>query len=172
MAKENNGFYNHTHTDEYKTRKAIQQKEYMESHPEQLEKMIQASKGKNPIKKGQKLPEEWCINMRGPRPQISGEKNPNYGNYWTEEQKEEARMMSTGLNNHHRKEIVRLSLDYELLEEYNLIKEAIAQGYTSYGIQGCLQGRTKRGYYKGFRWMYKSDYEKLKTKGGDTYVKS
>lgn len=156
-----NPFYGKHHTNEYKNKKSETQKQYLLQHPEHVEKLAQSRIGISPSWKGEKLPEEWCENLRGPRPQIRGENNPNFNHKWSDEKRHQSSIRVSGENNPNCKPIVRLTLDYQLLESYKLIKDAISQGYTSYGIQNCLQGRSKKGYYKNCRWMYKKDYDEL-----------
>lgn len=57
-----------------------------------------------------------------------------------------------------KKNIVQLTLDYELVKEYVSIREAANE--LNFGrdyISKCINGK-KEGY-KGYKWMYKDDYE-------------
>lgn len=160
MSKENNPFYGHKHDDI--TKQKMRGRKLSEEQRQHLSSVLT---GKPSSFLGKHHTEESKERMRGARPCIVGDKNPNYHHYWSPEKRHEASVRVSGVNNPRTKEIVRLSLDYQLLEEYPMIKCAIQQGYNSNGIQGCLQKRTKCGFYKGFRWMYKSEYDLLQAKG-------
>jgi hypothetical protein len=57
------------------------------------------------------------------------------------------------------KGIVKLSLDLKFIEEYSSMKELEPQGYVRQYLRLCCIG--KKESYKGFKWMYKKDYEQL-----------
>lgn len=105
----------------------------------------------------------------------TGESNPFYGKTHTKETKEKISQSNKGKgytrlgeNNpmygkkgklhHGSKPIVRLSLFGELLENYDARAEAERQGYNGSSISDCCTGRLKT--YKGYKWMYKEEYEK------------
>lgn len=81
---------------------------------------------------------------------MSGEKNPMYG---------------VKFGNHPRaKSIVQLTLNLDLVRVYASRSEAELQGFDGSTISDCCKGKTKT--HRGFRWMYKSDYDEL-MKGSD-----
>lgn len=169
MPGEKNPFYGKHHTEEDRKRMSLSHKEFLEKHPEVREKMRLMNLGRPSPMKGKKYTEEQRKNMHGKRPQISGENNPNYGNYWSEEQKEAARERIRN-NKQGYKPIVQLSLTGEYLREFDSIKSAVE--YLGVGGNGglvsCLKHKTKRGSYKGFIWVYKKEYIQ---NGGDAHGK-
>jgi hypothetical protein len=53
-----------------------------------------------------------------------------------------------------------------LVKKYNSIKSAVKEGYKSSGISNACAGRDPS--YKGYKWMYLSDYESLVNKSKNT----
>lgn len=49
-----------------------------------------------------------------------------------------------------------------LIKQYDSIKSAVSEGYNRSGISNTCAGREKT--YKGYQWMYLSDYESLVNK--------
>lgn len=68
---------------------------------------------------------------------VSGEKNPNYGNG---------------------RKVVQLTMDGEYIAEYQTIAEA-TRITGVHNISTCCRGHTE--FAGGFKWMYKEDYDKL-----------
>ncbi|PAV30187.1 hypothetical protein CIL05_06885 [Virgibacillus profundi] len=62
-------------------------------------------------------------------------------------------------NNQKTQGVVQLSSELELIVEYSSMKQAQESGYTRQLIRQCCTGILEM--YKGFKWMYKEDYEEL-----------
>lgn len=116
-----------------------------------------------------------------------GTDNPNYlGKSMTQKQKEEhSRFMkekwktewgkktegiktqftsdnSSGKNNSQAKAVVQLTESYELVKEYSYlgeIKKLEPEFPSEEGVRKCCKGKQQK--YKGYRWMYKADYEQF-----------
>lgn len=58
------------------------------------------------------------------------------------------------------KKVIQLTLDLKMIECFDSVKQAsIDLKCPSNSISTCLKGKTKT--YRGFKWMYKEDYEKM-----------
>lgn len=98
--------------------------------------------------KGREIPiEQRKRQSEALKGRFAGEKNPMYGTHWNENQKKCC------------KPIVQLSLDGNLVAEYESIASATrALNLSSNGnISKCLKGTRKTVY--GFKWKYKNDGE-------------
>lgn len=85
---------------------------------------------------------------------------------WCEyDSKEEMRRNGRCKGGRERKAVLQFSLDGELVAEYLSISEVARQtGFTHSAISACCRGeyfRPGNNIYKGYRWMFLSDYEKL-----------
>lgn len=87
---------------------------------------------------------EWCTNRY----------NQEYGTKW-ERQKE----------NSHKKEVVQLSKDNEIIKIWESIREANRNGYNRTCIYECCVGTQK--IHRGYKWMYYEDYIKLNEEKGE-----
>lgn len=111
---------------------------------------------------------------------MCGNSNPFYGRKHTEETKEKIRQANTGKGyrisgkkngmygrtgaSHPRAvSIVQLTLDFDLIRVYNSRSEAEKQNFDGSSISDCCRGKLKT--YKGFKWMYKEDYEQFLKEG-------
>lgn len=93
--------------------------------------------------KEQKL--KWSEQRKG---KFTGKNNPNYGNH-----------KLAGGNNPAARKIVRF-IDNKLPKVYLCIKDAVNDGFsTPKLIRKCCDGTLEQ--YKGYKWMYKEDYDKL-----------
>lgn len=57
--------------------------------------------------------------------------------------------------------VVAISLNDNSVNVYNSMAEAEAEGFTKSAICQCCRG--KRNKHKGYKWMYKSDYDELQS---------
>lgn len=55
------------------------------------------------------------------------------------------------------KGIVKLTLDFEFVESYDSMKELESEGFVRQYLRLCCIN--KKDSYKGFKWMYKKDYD-------------
>lgn len=70
------------------------------------------------------------------------------------------KIYSIGKNHHRSKAIVQLTLEGDLVKEWESINQAQVLGGFSCGhIVNCCKNNLP--YHKGFKWMYKEDYEKI-----------
>lgn len=121
---------------------------------------------------------KMSINRRG---KTAGENHPMWGKHHSEETKhklseakkewcsneENKKILSeamkgklAGEKNPSCRPIVQLALSGELIREYQYISQAKQFGFPQNGKIGeCCRGR--RELYKGFKWMYKEDYDEL-----------
>lgn len=79
---------------------------------------------------------------------------------WTTNNTNVRRAYKTGANNAGGKlgiPIIQLTLESEFVAEYQSAMEAERAGFIQRKINNCLKGRRKS--HKGYRWLYKSDYE-------------
>lgn len=86
--------------------------------------------------------------IRNNLPDQRGENNSNYGHKWSEKQR---------ANNNTARPVVQLTMSYEFVAEYPYIRAA--KGFNGGYIGQCCRG--KKDSYKGYRWMFKEDYEKF-----------
>lgn len=108
-----------------------------------------------------------------------GKNNPNYGGkaMTKEHYKSHSEFMkgkhmspkteftsenSSGANNSQAKAVVRLSPNGELLQIYGYLGEVRKdpQFPSEEGVRACCKGRKEK--YKGYKWMYLEDYNKMK----------
>lgn len=103
---------------------------------------------------------------------FAGENNPMYGKsgklsptYGRKMSDEDRKKMSknhadvSGGKNPASKSVVRLSLNNELLEVYDFLGKVTIQGFGEESVRNCCKKR--KSQYKGYKWMYKEDYEKF-----------
>ena len=128
--------------------------------------------------KGRKLSEQTKEKMRGKALQrthtketkekisksMSRDKNPNFKKYGKES--------SLSIP------IIQLTLEGKYIKEWEGMREAEREGFTHSGISNCCKGNYKS--HKGYKWMYKTEYIKLKEEAwiasffieGDYYANS
>jgi hypothetical protein len=93
-----------------------------------------------------------------------------YGKHHSEETKNKIRLAKIGTKQSdetiqkkiqkQNKKVCKISLKTgELLKVFDSIKETEKYGFTPSGITECCKGR--QSTHKGFKWMYKDDYDKL-----------
>lgn len=82
----------------------------------------------------------------------AGEKNPMYGKHHSEETRNKIS------NTRNKKPIVCLK-DNKVIKIYNAIRDVDKDGFHNEGVCPVLKGRIKT--YKGYNWMYLSEYEKI-----------
>lgn len=144
-------------------------------HTEETKKKISESN------KGKTLSEET---KRKLSEAFKGENNPNYGKHFTEETRKKMSEAKKGENHpmygkHHSEEtkkkmsesnpsksVVQIDLNTnEVVNTYPSTCEASRQtGFSSGNISSCCNNKYIRlgnNIYKGFKWMYLEDYEKL-----------
>lgn len=137
---------------------------------------------------GQKHSESSKEKMRKPRPSISGKNNPMYGVrlcgpdnpfYGRTHSEKTKRLIGEankgrgnlrmGKNNPmygrtldkspRSVSVVQLDLNNNFIRQYASFSEAVEEGFKSSCISACCRKRTKT--HKGYRWMYKRDYDNL-----------
>lgn len=84
-----------------------------------------------------------------------GEKNHNYGKSISEEH----RKRISGKNNKNAKSVVQLTMSGEIVRIYSYLWESKLFGFNPNHVSDCCLGN--RGSHKGYKWMYKQDYEKV-----------
>ena len=103
----------------------------------------------------------------------TGEKSPRYGKQHTEETKrkmsEAKKGKYCGEKNHRSKSVVQIDPNTnEVVNIYFSTSEVTKQtGFNQSAISQCSNGKYSRlgnNIYKGFKWMYLEDYEKLNGK--------
>lgn len=137
---------------------------------------------------GMKHTDESKQKMRKSKPSLQGKNNPMYGvrrygsdnpfygKKHSEETKKRISKLNTGnkglvgeqnpmygikYGKHPRSvSVVKLSLEGEFIQEYESFSLACEEGFNSSAISDCCTGKSKT--HKGYRWMYLSEYEKLK----------
>lgn len=97
--------------------------------------------------------------LRDMATQQIGERNPFYGKRHSEQSKQKMREHSnnSGINNGRCRPVVQLSASGEFIRELPYMNAFNQLGFDSGNIRECCKGRKKQ--YKGFKWMYKEDYE-------------
>lgn len=90
---------------------------------------------------------------------FSGEGNPRFGAIIDNELREKIRQGHKNGDNPQRKAIIKLSISGEFIEEFRSIRETLdsLNVKAANRLIKCLTGKIE--IYKGFKWMYKSDYE-------------
>lgn len=92
--------------------------------------------------KGKKMSEETKAKLKGRK--------------LSEEHKAKLAAAKIGKIGKHRKEVVQLTLNGDFIAEY---QSGTIQGFCQSAISACCSGKQK--WHKGFKWMFKSDYEKM-----------
>lgn len=82
-----------------------------------------------------------------------GKDNPNYGNH-----------KLRGSNHFGCKPVVQLDKNMNLIQEFSYLKEVVNYGYSEEDVRKCCKGRKLK--YKGYIWMYSSEYYSRYKKGG------
>ena len=72
-------------------------------------------------------------------------------------------------NNQHYTQIIQLSLDGKVINNFKSIKDTQIFGYNHKCVFNCCFGQAKT--YKGFIWMYKEKYEKIGCNNIEKYIK-
>lgn len=106
----------------------------------------------------------------------SGENAPNFGNKWSEEQKEKMSLKMKGRyegdknpmygkkrnDNIERfsKPVIQFDLNGIFIKEWPSAKSTESDGFTPNNVSQCCRGEKKS--HRGFKWMYKEDYDKIK----------
>lgn len=88
-----------------------------------------------------------------------GKKNHFYGKHHTDEAKTQNRIKHMG------RSVYQLDLRDNLIFKYDCIGDIKIYGYTEHAVRLVCKG--EKNSYKGFKWMYKEDYEKYVHLGGD-----
>ena len=90
-----------------------------------------------------------------------GENHPMYGKHHSEETKKKMSETKKGENNPKNKPVVQIDPNTnEVVNTYCSAREAERQtGFYQSAISRCCRGEQKM--YKGYKWMYLSDYNKL-----------
>ena len=120
---------------------------------ESRKKLSQARKGKR-YNVGVPFTEERKRHLRENHADVSGEKNPNYGKKWTQEQitiRQAHRVYKRGSENPGAKPILQLDMDGRLVKRWGSIAEA-SQFYCRTSIKDCLRGKYKQ--HRGYLWRY------------------
>lgn len=106
------------------------------------------SKGENNPFYGKHHTQESIQKIKEHLPDQNGENNPNYGHKWSEEKRAKTNTA---------RPVVQLTLNGEFVSEFSYMRQAV--GFDGNYIGACCRG--KKSSYKGYKWMYKEDYEKL-----------
>lgn len=130
-------------------------------------------KGENHPMYGKHHSEETRKKMSKNHVDIKGENHPFYGKHHTEETKrkmsEAKKGKYCGEKNHRSKSVVQIDPNTnEVVNIYFSASEVAKQtGFNQGAISQCCNGKYSRpgnNIYKGFKWMYLEDYEKLNGK--------
>lgn len=124
-----------------------------------LEKMSNSAKGRIFSKKTRnKISKANTGKLKGeknPMYGICGDKNPNYGNSWTDEMKNELSKKFTGKVRGKTKSVLQYDLDGKFIKEWKTIKSACnSLNLRASGISSVLSGRYKQS--GGYMWEYKN----------------
>lgn len=68
------------------------------------------------------------------------------------------------------KKIVQLSLNNEYIKIWNSLYECHNNGYSRFAIMACCKHEPHRFSYKGFKWLYESEYNELVGSGQITEI--
>ena len=129
--------------------------------------------GENHPMYGKHHSEETRKKMSKNHANFKGENHPFYGKHHTEETKrkmsEAKKGKYCGEKNHRSKSVVQIDPNTnEVVNIYFSISEVTKQtGFNQSAISQCCNGKYSRlgnNIYKGFKWMYLEDYEKLNGK--------
>lgn len=105
--------------------------------------------------------EERKAKLRGHRPKMSGENNPNYGKKWTPEQianRQAHRVYAIGGDNPCAKKICQCLPTGEVVKVWGSISEA-SKVYCRTSIKDVLKGKYKR--HRGYLWRYYDEREQM-----------
>lgn len=128
-------------------------------HTYESRKKLSASKMGKRYNIGVPFTEERKAKLRGPRPNISGEKNPRYGKKVPEEELERRqahRVYKYGSENPSARPILQLDDGGNIVKRWGSIVEA-AQVYCKTSIKDCLRGKYR--HHKGYQWRYADETE-------------
>ena len=123
-------------------------------HTIESRRKLSASKIGKRYNIGVPFAEERKAKLRGPRPSISGEKNPRYGKKVPAEEiarRQAHRTYTYGSENPRAKAILQLDMDGNIVKRWGSIKDA-AELFCRTGIKDCLRGKYKQ--HKGYQWRY------------------
>jgi hypothetical protein len=96
------------------------------------------------------------VGAKNPMYGMFGDKNPNYGNKWTEEQRKRQSDMFMGMVRCKTTEILQYDLDGNFIREWKTVKLACDElNLRASGISSVLTGRYKHS--GGYMWKYKND---------------
>lgn len=107
--------------------------------------------------------EESRKKMSQNHPDMSGDKNPNYGNRWTDEQKRDlskklsGHTRSQGTKNAMARAVVQVTLDCRIVRIYDYINEAVPYGFNSTCISECCNNIQM--VHKNYRWFYLDEFK-------------
>ncbi len=166
-----------------KWKEAISNKEYREKLSKSLRGIPRTDEWKAKISKankGKKLSEEQKKNLSEI---MTGENHPNWGKHLSEETRK--KISSSNMGKHHTEEVKKkiseakkgvsnislakkvyqCSTDGNLIKIWDSMAECDKNGFCSAAVCRCCKNeyytRKSNNIYKGFKWMYKSDYEKM-----------
>lgn len=120
---------------------------------ESRRKLSESKKGKR-YNIGVPFTEERKKHLRENHADVRGEKNPNYGKKWTEEQiatRQAHRTYKYGSENPCARPILQLDMEGNLVKRWGSIVEA-SREFTRTSIKDCLKGKYKQ--HRGFQWRY------------------
>lgn len=117
---------------------------------ETRKKISEARKGK---KHTEEIKKKISESLKG---KVSGKNNGFYNHHRT---KEEIDKIIKAVKEKLSIKVYQCTLDNNLIKIWDSASEADRNGYTQGSVSACCRGERKT--HKGFKWMYKEDYEKM-----------
>ena len=123
---------------------------------ESRKKLSESKKGKR-YNIGVPFTEERKRHLSENHADVRGEKNPNYGKKWTEEQiaiRQAHRVYKYGSENPCARPILQLDMEGNLIKRWGSITEA-SEEFCRTCIKDCLKGKYKQ--HRGYQWRYENE---------------
>lgn len=73
---------------------------------------------------------------------------------------------TSGGKNNMAKAVVQLTMDWKHVKTFDYVRGVKEDGYCEEGVRNCCKGRQE--WYRGYRWMYLDDYERMLTERENT----
>lgn len=126
-------------------------------HTEESRRKLSKSKLGKRYNIGVPFTEERKKHLRENHADVSGDKNPNFGKKWTEEQiaiRQAHRTYKSGGEAPTARPILQLDTEGNVVKRWGSISEASAE-YCKSSIKDCLRGKYKQ--HKGYLWRYEDE---------------